>query len=127
MLNRLALTTSASPVKTRITLTRRYLATRTKRQRAVLAAQAADGVVDFELSSERLAALLDVSPAYVSAARRLSIEDRWAVARGERPLVVPHPTPTNVQILALIRKAGPDRVWSCLIAARSLRAPARVA
>jgi hypothetical protein len=92
LVDKLSLSTFTSPTSVRIAVTKRYLARRSKRQRAILAAAALDGGIDLVPSTERLAA------------------------------VCLHPTPTNAAILAMIRRAGPERVWQCLLAARSLRA-----
>jgi hypothetical protein len=92
-----------------------------KRQRAVLAAELADGHAIVQLSIGQLAELLGVSRSYVDAARKLTPEKRRAILSGwdsvcflsppdSRP-VLPRPTgvPSDESLTALAHRVGPDR------------------
>ena len=67
-----------------------------------------------------LVTAFNVSVAYITAAKRLSADERDAVRRGERPLVIPQPTPRVADPLArvgaLVEELGVSQLLSLVVA-----------
>jgi hypothetical protein len=65
-----------------------------------------------------LATAYNVSVAYITAAKRLSADERDAVRRGERPLIIPRPAPQTASptelVGALVDEFGVEVVLSCV-------------
>ena len=97
-----------------------------KRQRAVLAAELADGRAVVQLSIAQLVELLGVSRTYIEIARRLTPERRRAILSGQddtsfAALFDPQtprlasPAPVNDDALVqLARSVGPERLFSAI-------------
>jgi hypothetical protein len=95
-------------------------------QRAILAANIIDGRVIVQgLTAKAITAICGASGAYVSAALRLTPEQRAAVSNGTRPLVTAPPRPAFVptdwakadtnKIVDVIREIGIDRALNAAI------------
>jgi hypothetical protein len=90
-----------------------------KRQRAVLAAELADGRVVVQLSVTQLVELLGVSRSYIDLARKLSPEKRRAILAGrdstsfgllsQRFVPAPAGIPSDESLTALAHRVGSDR------------------
>jgi hypothetical protein len=104
-----------------------------KRQRAILAANIADGLMRFVPSKKQLAGLCNVSIPYIEIARRLSPDRRAAILNGRdstsfaellrppRQLRLKLPAPmcasvTNLQLEHVIRTVGVERVLEAAVA-----------
>jgi hypothetical protein len=66
--------------------------------RACFAADVLDGKFALSPTLDLVAAVFKVSSSSVSRARRLNPEQRAAVRRGDRPLVIPHTAPAPVPV-----------------------------
>jgi hypothetical protein len=105
-----------------------------KRQRACLAADVAEGLVQLGLTQAQLATVFDVSPSYVALARKLPAGKRAAILRGWDPtsfaslmirkISVPAKSVVNTDIsdsdlVAQIRAIGLDRVLTAAVVAEA--------
>ena len=104
-----------------------------KRQRAVIAANACDGIVDIDLSNRQIAELFGVSISYIWIARQLSSEERAAILSGKdttsfhdlaKHLALPAPKKNgnghaldDAALLEIVRTAGVNRVLDAAVKA----------
>jgi hypothetical protein len=104
------------------------------RQRAVLAADALDGLVRFAPTQNQVAAAFGVSVPYIMAARRLSPDQRATILQGSdstsfaeliQPrqrrlkLRLPNFAITNDELVRAVRAVGVNRVLDAAIAAEA--------
>jgi hypothetical protein len=90
-----------------------------KAARACNAADCSDGrVLLVNPTLKVLVTAYNVSVAYITAAKRLSADERDAVRRGERPLVIPRLAPQTASptelVGALVDEFGVEVVLSCV-------------
>jgi hypothetical protein len=106
-----------------------------KRQRAVLAADIADGIVTVQLSAKQVAQLLGVSVPYITLAQQFTPEKRAAILGGKDDtsfvgllnpptpqLALPAPNRLAITwdgasddaLLANVRAAGVARTWTAI-------------
>jgi hypothetical protein len=89
--------------------------------RACLAADILDGKCALSPTIELVASVCKVSPASVSRARRLDPEQRAAVRRGDRPLVIPRstaqtpPADPRQRVGALVDELGVEVLLSLVV------------
>ena len=105
-----------------------------KRQRACLAADVTEGVVQLVLTGAQLATVFDVSPSYIALARKLAPGKRAAILRGYDPtpfaslmirkISVPARSVANTgisdsELVSQIRAIGVDRVLAAACTAEA--------